>query len=320
VSVGLVNAQDVTEVALDPRNVSISPIIGQNKDEIDLSANINISGNALLPAVNHVSIPGEAEAGDSSSDQIIVYVVRKGDSISQIAEMFGVSTNTILWANDLKKGAVLKEGDVLLILPVSGVKHIVQKGQTLKGIAQKYNAEVSDIAAFNGISESAILAIGEELIIPDGEMYIEGATSNDSTNKNIKTPSKNLAGYFVNPAPGAIRTQNLHGKNAVDLAAPIGTPIRAAAAGTVLVARMGWNGGYGGLIIIQHSNGTKTLYSHLSSLNTGTGKKVSQGEVIAKMGNTGHVRAVPGGTGSHLHFEVDGAKNPGATTPMSWAN
>ncbi len=277
----------------------------------DTGTDINIvSDNAILPAVGPLGVSDGKDASlDASPLEMSVYVVRKGDSLSQIAEMYGVSTNTILWANDMKKGETLKEGQILLILPISGVKHVVEKGQTLKGIAQKYKADVLDIASFNGITTDAVLSVGDELIIPDGEINVDGPVSSGGS-KVTSSPTKSIPGYFVNPAPGAIKTQGLHGKNAVDLAAPIGTPIRAAASGTVLVARTGWNGGYGGLVIIQHSNGTKTLYAHLSRLNVSTGQTVSQGKTIAYMGNTGHVRPSPGGNGSHLHFEVHGAKNP----------
>ncbi|MBU1728276.1 LysM peptidoglycan-binding domain-containing M23 family metallopeptidase [Patescibacteria group bacterium] len=287
----------------------------------DVSVNI-VSDNALMPATSLGGCAG-TNNGDAFSDQISVYVIRKGDSLEAIAKMFDVSVNTILWANDMKKGDKLIEGNILFILPVSGVKHVVSKGQTLKGIAKKYNVDVSDIAGYNGIAQDAQLNIGDELIVPDGEVFEDGGSgSSSSTNKNpsVKQPTRNLAGYFINPVPSAIRTQKLHGKNAVDLAAPIGTPILASASGTVLLARNGWNGAYGNMVIIQHSNGTQTLYSHLSKLGTHTGAKVYQGEIIGYVGNTGRVRSSKGGNGSHLHFEVYGAKNPGATTPMSFAS
>jgi LysM repeat protein len=288
---------------------NVSSALALQNSNTDPNLNI-ISDNAILPAVGPLGVSDGADTIFDSSDlEMSVYVVRKGDSLSAIAEMFNVSSNTILWANNMKKGDSLKEGDVLLILPISGVKHIVQKGETLKGIAQKYKADVLDIASFNGIAVDATLSLGEELIVPDGEMTVD-APIKSSGGKSYPVPNKDLTGYFINPAPGAIRTQGLHGKNAVDLAAPIGTPIRAAASGTVLMARMDSNGGYGGLVIIRHSNGTETLYAHLSKLNVSTGQKVSQGQTIALMGNTGHVRAAKGGNGSHLHFEVHGAKNP----------
>ena len=280
-------------------------IIGDKTNDIDPNSNVNTSGNALQPATNHVLIPGEADAGDSSSDQVSVYVIRKGDSISQIADMFGVSTNTILWANDMKKGDKLIEGDTLVILPVNGVSHTVVKGDTLKKIAEKYKVDVSDITNYNGIDPDAQLTVGDELIIPDAEM-VDTDTSQPKTNPStIKAPLKVLVGFFINPVPNYTRrSQGLHGNNGVDLAAPIGTPIVAAASGTVLLARKGYNGGYGNMVIIQHPNGTQTLYAHQSRIATHTGAQVHQNEVIGYVGSTGH------STGPHLHFEVHGARNP----------
>ena len=195
-----------------------------------------------------------------------------------------------------------------MILPISGVKHIVLKGQTLKGIAKKYNVDVGDIASFNGIAPNAQLALGDELIIPDAEMINTDAPTKTKTNNPIniaKTALKTLVGYFINPVPGYKRvSQRLHGKNGVDLAAPTGTKIVAAASGTVLLARNGYNGGYGNMVIIKHPNGTQTLYGHQSKIATKTGTQVSQGEIIGYVGSTGH------STGPHLHFEVHGAKNP----------
>ena len=110
----------------------------------------------------------------------------------------------------------------------------------------------------------------------------------------------------MNPLPGARLTQGLHDGGAVDLAMPRGTPILAAASGTIIFARDGYNGGYGNMVIISHPNGTQTLYAHQSKLVSSAGDKVSQGEVIGYVGSTGH------STGPHLHFKISGAQNPGA--------
>jgi LysM repeat protein len=283
----------------------------KNNDEIDENTNVNIlSNSALVPATSSLTVSdGTTDSGGPSSDEISVYVIRKGDSISQIADMFSVSTNTILWANDMKKGDKLTEGDVLVILPVSGVKHVVLKGQTLKGLANKYSVDVSDIAGFNGIAEDAKLAIGDELIIPDAQIVSaepeQPKTIITNPIDSIKTTLKVLIGYFINPVPDYKRkSQGLHGRNGVDLAAPSGTPIVASASGVVLLARKGYNGGYGNMVIIKHPNGTQTLYAHQSKIATSTGAQVSQGEVIGYVGSTGH------STGPHLHFEVYGARNP----------
>jgi LysM repeat protein len=319
------NPKNSQTMTLLQANVSSAPIL-QDKNSKDTSSEIksntdvNISGNALSPATSHVGIPDSLDTGDSPTDQISVYVVRKGDSITWIAQTYGVSVNTIYWANDMKKGDKLVEGDTLFILPVSGVKATVVKGDTLKSIAKKYNVDVSDIAGYNGISENAKLAVGDELIIPDGEMADEGsAVSVPKTNSGnyIRTPIAYIPGYFINPVPDyKYRSQGLHDHGeAIDLAANKGASILASAAGTVIFARnSGYNGGYGRMVIIDHPNGTRTLYGHMSKVIAHTGDEVSQGELIGLVGNTGH------STGPHLHFRIMGARNPGGTTPMSWAN
>jgi len=98
----------------------------------------------------------------------------------------------------------------------------------------------------------------------------------------------------------------------VDVAGPVGTPVVAAATGTVEQA--GWNsGGYGNLVDIRHPDGSMTRYAHNSRLNVSAGQAVRQGQQIAEMGSTGY------STGPHLHFEVhvsgQGAVNPVAYLP-----
>lgn len=292
-------------LVIEDKNTKKDDKEGLIKEGVDVNI---LSDNALLPSTSVMGASGSEDGGDVSSDQISVYVIRKDDSISKIAEMFGVSVNTILWANDMKKGDKLVEGETLFILPISGVKHTVTKGQTLKGIAKLYKVEVIDVAGFNGISTDAKLTVGDELIIPDAEMSDGGnnkvAPTSSSKEYYEKNPRKDLAGYFINPVPNYKRkSQGLHGKNGVDLAAPTGTKIVASASGKILLARTGYNGGYGNMVIIQHPNGTQTLYAHQSKLAVHTGEQVSQGEVIGYVGSTGH------STGPHLHYEVRGAKN-----------
>lgn len=82
----------------------------------------------------------------------------------------------------------------------------------------------------------------------------------------------------------------------IDIANGVGTPIRAAKGGTVILA--GWNGGYGNCIVIDHGGGFSTLYGHMTRLRASDGQRVSQGDLIGDMGSTGN------STGSHLHFET----------------
>ncbi len=240
----------------------------------------------------------------SSSGEISVYTVRAGDTLSHIAEMYGVTANTILWANDLTKASAIKEGQTLIILPIAGVRHVVKKGDTVNSIAKLYDGNIEEILSYNELASASDIVVGATLVVPGGAIHTAPVTKSA---KPVATSGGKTAGggWLSHPAPGTVKTQGLHGYNAVDFAAGVGTPIRAAAAGEVIVSKSsGWNGGYGQYVVVKHSNGAQTLYAHLSSNSVGVGDYVSQGEVLGAMGNTGR------STGPHLHFEVRGGSNP----------
>jgi len=251
-----------------------------------------------------------ANISESQSHQISVYVVRKGDTLSGIAEMFDVSVNTIRWGNDIGKNGTIQPGQTLTILPITGVKHVVKKGDTIASIAKKYSGDTNDILNFNGLESGIPLALGTEVIIPNGEVAAPVAPkvtvkSGAKSSTPLVGATISADGYFIRPIVGGVKTQGIHGYNGVDLAASIGTPIRASAGGTVIVSRAsGWNGGYGAYVVISHDNGTQTLYAHMSKDIVSVGQRVTQGEVIGSVGNSGL------STGPHVHFEIRGAKNP----------
>ncbi len=288
----------------------------QNSQTIDLlKGHLNLNQNAIfgrqLAVVDNSALESDtsllgtdnfSDPGLGGSGEISTYIVRQGDTLSTIAKMFQVSVNTIIWANNIKNG-VISPGQSLVILPISGVEHTVAKGDTVQSIAKKYHADVQDILAFNGFSSTDVkLVIGDIVIVPDGEISSTSTSGLRSAGATLVDDT----GYFIRPVRGGVKTQGLHGHNAVDLGGlPIGSPIYAAADGNVIVAKSGgWNGGYGSYVVIAHANGTQTLYAHMSQVIAKVGDKVSQGDVIGKLGNTGLV------TGPHLHFEVRGARNP----------
>ena len=117
------------------------------------------------------------------------------------------------------------------------------------------------------------------------------------------TPSSQGLIWPVNgpvTSPFGYRWGRLHA--GIDIGVPYGTPIHAAAAGTVVLA--GWTGGYGNYTCIDHGGGMATCYAHQSSYAVSSGAQVSQGQVIGYVGNTGH------SFGAHLHFEVRINGNP----------
>ena len=254
------------------------------------------------------SVMSEDAVADSAvNTQVSTYIVQSGDTISSVAKMFGVTTNTVLWANNLTGKSVLKAGSTLVILPISGITYTVKKGDTVQGILKKYKADAGDVLAYNDISLNSPLSIGQTLIIPNAEIQISVPTKivYGSTNPAHDTNNPAYPGYYIRPITGGRKSQGLHGYNGVDLADRTGTAIHAAAAGTVIVSKVGgWNGGYGNMIIISHTNGTQTVYAHNSKNLVTVGEYVDQGQTIALMGSTGH------STGPHVHFEIRGAKNP----------
>lgn len=231
--------------------------------------------------------------------EILEYVVEEGDTLSSIAENFGISLETILWANNLDKNSIIKPGQKLIILPVSGILHEVKYGDTLSEIAKKYQAKTEDIISFNELESPDDIYIGDILVIPGGKMPPKIQVS-----KPQFTPLP--SGYFICPVVGGCRiTQGLHWYNAVDFSnGRCGELILAAAGGTIQKAKSGWNGGAGNVVTILHQNGIVTMYGHLQAIFVSPGQEVNQGDIIGTMGKTGR------STGCHLHFGVYGAKNP----------
>lgn len=288
----------------------IDPIIGQGGSfiyneglsEIDISA-LNLEKSLL-------------------SDQIVIYTVKRGDTLSEIAELFGLSLNTIRWENNIS-GQTISIGQKLNILPVTGVKHIVKSGDTISKIATKYEAEAEDISIFNDISKEVGLKVGQVLIVPNGiiKAVVSTAKPSSSTGKVVVSNTKVESGYYIRPASGRVTSPYGSRKGGfhpgVDIGNVRGTPIFAAASGTVVKVVTGCvegkkscGGGYGNNIDIIHVNGTTTRYAHLSKVTVRVGDNISQSEQIGALGNTGS------STGPHLHFEIINANGSKMRPPV----
>ena len=295
----------VLETKAEMRQINKPDANSQNIPILQAAVNLDpnpAKGGGDITIIDGIALMAESGLAGTTLDiekanhtgKISVYEVRPGDTLSGIAQMFNVSANTIKWANDLN--GPIQPGQTLVILPVTGITHTVKSGGTIEDIAKLYKADVREIALFNGLDEKVELKKGDKVIVPNVEL--ESKTSASGL-------ARSSAGYFMNPLPRGVITQRIHGYNGIDVGAPAGTAIYAAASGKVLTSKVGgWNGGYGNMIVISHDNGTQTLYSHMSENSVYVGQWVEKGDVIGYVGSTGK------STGNHLHFEVRGATNP----------
>jgi len=263
----------------------------------------NSGSNYLLAAANNAAantLVSSLPKGETTD-----YRVQQGDTLSSIAQKFGINMDTIIWENNLKSVDAIKVNQILKILPISGVKHIVKRGETIYSIAKDYQVDAQNIIdyPFNTFSndETFALASGQELIIPDGikprEVVID--TTHYATRTVAPIPGVVGEGNFMWPTGGVISQKFYWYHQAVDIANRSNPDIVASQGGTVITA--GWNaGGYGNYAVIDHGNGYKTLYGHMlnNSVVVKAGQKVNQGQKIGVMGSTGR------STGTHLHFEV----------------
>ncbi len=276
--------------------------VGTDNDQ-DIDQLVGVWGDGANIAAPMI-LPG-AEVTPSRR-AITTYVVQQGDSVGTIAEKFGVSVNTLLWENNLNARSYIRPGDVLAILPVSGVSHVVKRGETLSKIAKKYSIDAtSELVEFNRLANANDIVIGEKIVIPGGKKIktVPRVTSpvyapKSYSNIAAPPPSRYAAGEgMVWPTSGHVVTQYYHARHqALDIDGHYDSPLYASDSGVVTIS--GWRKGYGLGIDIDHGNGIKTRYGHASKLFVSVGDRVTKGEVIAMMGTTGY------STGTHLHFEI----------------
>jgi len=124
-----------------------------------------VQGNTLVANAGPITFVTQ-----EPRDEVINYVVQEGDVPSTIAAAHGISTATLLWANKLSDGSLIRPGDELTILPVSGVVHRVKDGDNIGSIAKQYEATEEDIIAFNDLPADGLINIGDQLVVPDGVM------------------------------------------------------------------------------------------------------------------------------------------------------
>lgn len=169
---------------LNPEELNIEG--AYTNGEIYAGMNMVLQDSAYLA----VSCPSLISSFGAERNGVTTYKVQSGDVPSEIAAAFNVSTETLLWANNLSVWDYIKPGQELIILPVSGVLHKVKKGETIEQIVKKYKADLEETIEFNSLPANGALAIDQEIIIPDGQKstYIQSQSRSYATYESFPRP------------------------------------------------------------------------------------------------------------------------------------
>lgn len=239
----------------------------------------------------------ETAAPAETRPHVLTHIVQRGETLWEIALQYGIDVDTIVAANDIPDINRLRVGQELTILTVRGALHTVRRGESLWDISRTYGVSIEEIATVNGIGDPSRIQVNQQLIIPGAQ-----ATAAALRREQLVSSTGQLMRNFEWPTVSGARISSNYGQRwgrmhyGIDIAVNIGTPVYAAAAGTVTYA--GSMGTYGIIVIIDHGNGVETRYAHLSRTAVSVGQRVQRGQVVAYSGNTGN------STGPHLHFEI----------------
>jgi murein DD-endopeptidase MepM/ murein hydrolase activator NlpD len=312
------------------RNVTFNVLIA-SQSVTNSEENLNFVGQGGPILVDQAVVVVEANPYTTIPNrqrrEVLIYTVQAGDTLFGIAALYGLTPESLLWANydALQDNPhLLKPGMELKIPPVNGIVYTVEAGDTVESIAEKYKATTDAIYQdgfeWNQLKPGEQPQVGATLIIPGGSREFKSWSLTQADNSPAGTGSTDgvpvggysNAGFCNDVSVGLVGTGSfiwpidqhwVSGNNyaawhpGLDLAAHMGDPIYAADNGTIIYA--GWNTwGYGNLVVIDHGNGWQTWYAHNSAIYVGCGQNVFQGSVISAAGSTGR------STGPHLHFET----------------
>ncbi len=283
--------------------VVAGPAIAENNPFI--SDYLNASQSAPSGAVLDVDVYSKSTKTTFSQkprDSILEYTVKSGDTLASVGKQFDISVDTIKWENDLS-GEIIKPGQKLRILPVTGIAHKVSSGETIYSIAKKFHTDAQAIVnfPFNDYADAETFALtsGQILFVPNGSIVPVAPSRLNGPGGFYNGPivAGKGSGNFIWPASGLITTYPVWYHMGLDIAHSSSPPILASDGGTVTYAGC-INWGYGCHVIIDHGNGFQSLYAHLSRIGVNPGQSVGRGSTIGNMGSTGR------STGPHLHFEI----------------
>ncbi|MDO8615506.1 MAG: peptidoglycan DD-metalloendopeptidase family protein [Dehalococcoidia bacterium] len=266
--------------------------------------------------------PAAAAAAPESTPEpqpaYFAYTIQPGDSVYSIADNFGIDAQYILWNNpDVREDPdLLVIGANLLVPSVNGLVYNVRLGDTLSDVASYYQIDVQNVSAFaaNNLSSPDDVIEGMVLVLPGAvpppppvaPQPVDTAAPDpgpvyggDPVAVPVGNPGPPSSTGYLWPFYGGISTyfSGWHRGIDIDGFGSYGAPIAAAADGQVVLAA--WDDyGYGYHVIVQHADGSETLYGHLSEIWVEQGQYVGQGQAVGALGSTGY------STGPHLHFEL----------------
>lgn len=273
-------------------------------------------------------------AADATVIEPSSYIVRSGDTLRGIGAKTGAGSEAIARANALSAPFTIRPGQRLAV--PGGRYHEVRPGQSGIAIARAYGVDWSRVVTANGLEEPYILRAGQRVLIPgdapvprtaaeraaafhlDIEDLVTGAepaiTERQRPARPVAGPTRVLPptvavaapavlrGGFDWPLRGSILSRFGRGasgirNDGIKIAAPLNTPIHAAADGTIVYAGTGV-AGLGGLVMVKHGDGWTSVYGHASRLLVQRGQAVKRGDVIAYSGDSGFADR------AQLHFEL----------------
>ncbi|MEJ5377498.1 MAG: peptidoglycan DD-metalloendopeptidase family protein [bacterium] len=192
-----------------------------------------------------------------------------------------------------------------------GTYHVVKKGETLWRICRAYGADLQQVAEINNIRDPSQIREGQKIFIPGASGATRVELPKGPVDKALEAEPKIqlFVGKLIWPVRGQVSSsfgvRNGMKHSGIDITAPLGTPVVAAAEGEVMYK--GQLRGYGNILILRHSEELATVYAHLNEIRASEHQRVRQGETIGTVGNSGQSE------GAHLHFEVrvkNVARNP----------